>query len=383
MGVQWWSASQATVGGPKRRMSRCASAAAAAAAAAAACVLVGAAGVEAKTTCNLQCDCEGVNGTTVAEAGGLQVIIGDVVLAETVQVCDETYECPGCQACRQRCDCTAPVPFCAGTCLKFPGFVCNDPHVRGFDGTAFDLQGEDGASYAIVSAPGIALNARVWRPDVDASFVDAVGLVWIDPSSGAEHTLAVGIDADDGSVGGVTAGEGAHAAPPPGVTFEPLESAPSMEHTSVVLDGVRLGEASGVYRAFDGLLEIEANGGAETPTVRISLPNLEAIVMHSKLQSATKQHFDLSVTHFRNPCEGDAATAHGLLGQTLAEGESEFVAGGGRRRALLEDQPTRTALGLADLDGEWEDEYQTDGLLGTSFAFSRFLSTCDLGTVSV
>ena len=344
-------------------------------------MLVGVA--EGKTTCNLQCDCEGVNGTTVAEAGGLQVIIGGVVLAETVLVCDEVYECPGCQACRQRCDCTAPVPYCAGTCLKFPGFVCNDPHVRGFDGTAFDLQGDDGASYAIVSAPGLALNARVWRPDEDSSFVDGVGLVWLDPASGEKHTLAVGIEAEaaEGYAGGMSVGVGHELK---GVTFEPGPSGSSAEHTSVVLDGVRLGVDSGVYRAFDGLLEVEADGDAEAPTVRVSLPNLEVVVMHSKLQSPNKQHFDLSVTHFLNPCGGDEGTAHGLLGQTLAEGESEFVAKGGRRSLLEDDGPReRTPLGLAELAGQWEDEYQTDGLFGTSFAFSRFLSTCDRGTVSV
>ena len=283
----------------------------------------------AGTTCNLQCTCED---DTTGALLPLQVIVGGVTLAEEVTLCDEQFICRGCRACSTLCNCNTQT--CVGDCFKPAGVICQDPHVKGYDGRTFDFQGLDGAFYALISDRDVQVNMRTTWNGYDQSFIDQLGVVLPDG-----HTVSV-------------------LATPSGNAGEGLTST-----MSVLVDGAEVPHEDG--KRFAGNAEVSWTAADDKlSSAVITIPDVLTLrVSHNELVKEDKRHLDIQTEFFRPSC-----APHGVLGQTLQA--SEFALGGGRRSALSAAVPDNGLGGLS------EDAFRVSSLFHHDFAHSVFGKPC-------
>lgn len=289
------------------------------------------------TTCNLQCTCQD---ETTGQLLPLEVIVGGVTLAQEVSLCDEVFQCRGCRACSTLCNCNTQT--CVGQCFKPAGIICQDPHVKGYDGRTFDFQGADGAYYALISDQNVAVNMRTTWNGYDQSFIDQLGVALPDG-----HTVSVTAmpseDAEDGSSSMAMSIDGVEVVPGP-------ESASSM-----------VGSAELSWNVDDN--------GVPTSAV-ISVPDVLTLrVTHNPLAKEGKRHLDVQTEYFKPAC----ADPHGVLGQTL-QGKDEFSLGdGATRRSTLQSAGNLPDNGLGGLN---EDAFKVSSLFESDFQHSVFGKPC-------
>lgn len=226
------------------------------------------------------------------------------------------------------------------------GNYWGDPHFVGFDGGKYDVQGEAGKVYNILSDQNIQYNARFetyWRDKQRQENGQAYATVI------GEVGIKVGDDqlrysARDGQ--------------PPSVNGQPLAKG-----QTVTMDAANPDGATTVAYADDGTLSVT------TPEYTIKLNP-------RSLGDPEKAHFNSDVSVNENGPFRDLVAPHGLLGQT-ADGDGEARTGdtgkgkqGGGALEVIDDQGNRTLSDKGDLDAH--RFYEVSDIFADDFAFNRF-----------
>lgn len=206
------------------------------------------------------------------------------------------------------CMSTAPLSTCNG-------FVVGDPHFRGFDGSKYNFDGQDGEIFAIISDAGFQLNSEFTRMNVRG--VDGTWMTKIGVRAGKDTVIIN----------------------------------PSFE--GVLLNGevTKAFENENVkVTSLSGSVKIEALAAGYSVTVKP--------VKFFDTTGVTKAFLDVQVGITQRPMN-----PHGLLGQT-----ARFLADGSAPAPVVS-----TGLnGEGVIEGIWTDYIVHDGLVGTDFNFAAF-----------
>lgn len=234
------------------------------------------------------------------------------------------------------------------------GNAFQDPHVNAFHGDRFDLHGEDGAAYCLLSAQNVVLNAvveehafNVFNLKVHGSFFTRAGLVL---RSNKTRTV-------------VTIDYHPHASLVEynGLPFD-VGAAATLEDISVRLPHINA-------------LEVNTSQWA----IKVTAHAINYGVLKERYLNDKPDQLDVNIVPLEDPLKKGVAP-HGIIGQT-ADGDDMAVDGAKDDLRELSKHAMKGSGGLyevfprAQAEGAIEgaiDDYKVGSVLSTEFKFSRF-----------